>query len=180
MPIVFFVTFSLIFYYSSPESIIGLVGVENAYILIFILALIGGLTTFSGVPYHLVLVALATGGLNPLVLGGVTALGVMLGDSTSYYIGYQGRLLIPPRLQSTLQKLSSVQQKYPRLLPVFFLFYGSCLPFSNDVITIPMGFLHYPFWRVIIPLGVGNLVFNIALALVAIYAYGVLQVLPIF
>ncbi len=180
MPILFFVTFSLIFYYSSPESVIGFVGVENAYGLIFVLALAGGLTTFSGIPYHLVLVALATGGLNPFVLGGVTALGVMLGDSTSYYIGYQGRLLMPHRLQTALQKLSVLEDKYPKLLPFFFLLFGSCLPFSNDVITIPMGFLHYPFWRVIIPLGLGNLIFNVALALIAAHAYEVLQALPFF
>ncbi|OGI21505.1 MAG: hypothetical protein A2808_00490 [Candidatus Moranbacteria bacterium RIFCSPHIGHO2_01_FULL_55_24] len=180
IPILFFIGFSFVFSYSSPENILGFIGVENAYLLIFFLALLGGLTTFSGIPFHLVLIALATGGLNPFLLGTVTAIGVMLGDSTSYYIGHQGRSLMSPRLQSMLERLSFVQQKYPKLLPIFFFLYGSLLPLSNDVITIPMGLLRYPFWRVMIPLGLGNLVFNISLALVAAYAYEYLQALPFF
>lgn len=157
-----------------------MIGVENAYILMFILSLLGGLSTFSGVPYHVVLIALAVGGVNPFLLGAVTAVGVMLGDSTSYYLGYQGRALMSERIQQVLEKLEYIKEKYPRLLPVVFLLYGSFLPFSNDVIVIPMGFLRYPFWKVIIPLGVGNIIFNIGLALVAAYAYSYIQILPFF
>ncbi len=178
IPILVFIGFSLTFYYLPPESIIGFVGVQNAYLFMFVLALLGGLTTFSGIPYHMVLVALAVGGLNPLLLGLSTAVGVMLGDSTSYYLGSQGRLLLSPRMQSVLGTLSRVQQNYPRLLPVFFFLYGCIVPFSNDVITIPAGLLGYPFWRVMLTLGLGNLVFNISLAFVAAYAYGLLQYLP--
>ncbi|OGZ45788.1 MAG: hypothetical protein A3C84_00760 [Candidatus Ryanbacteria bacterium RIFCSPHIGHO2_02_FULL_48_12] len=178
IPIFFFVGFSLAFYYLPPESIIGFIGVENAYALIFILALLGGLTTLSGIPYHVVLVALAVGGLNPFFLGLSTAVGVMLGDSTSYYLGSQGRVLLSPRMQSILERLSHLQQKYPRLLPVLFFLYGCIVPFSNDIITIPAGLLGYPFWRVMLTLGLGNLVFNISLAFVAAYAYGILQYLP--
>lgn len=180
IPIILLVGFSLFFYYISPEGVIGMIGVENAYILMFILSLLGGLSTFSGVPYHVVLIALAVGGVNPFILGIVTAVGVMIGDSTSYYIGYQGRTLMSQRIQNVLEKLSYIKQKYPRLLPVIFLLYGSLLPFSNDVIVIPMGFLRYPFWRVIIPLGVGNIIFNIGLAVIAAYAYSYIQIFPFF
>ena len=175
--IAFFLFWSFLFLASSPDQIIAYVGVENAYLLIFVLALIGGLTTFSGVPYHLVLVTLAVGGLNPLLLGVVTACGVMLGDSTSYFIGYQGALLIPKRMHAMAERFFSVKERYPRLLPVLFFIYGSSVPFSNDIITIPMGFLRYPFWRVMLPLGLGNLVFNVTLAFLAIYAYGALATL---
>ncbi len=180
IPIILLVSFSLFFYYISPEGVIGMIGVENAYILMFILSLLGGLSTFSGVPYHVVLIALAVGGVNPFILGIVTAVGVMIGDSTSYYIGYQGRTLMSQRIQKVLEKLSYIKEKYPRLLPVIFLLYGSLLPFSNDVIVIPMGFLRYPFWRVIIPLGVGNIIFNIGLAVIAAYAYSYIQIFPFF
>lgn len=175
----FLVFWTLVFTYSSPEKIIGWLGVENAYGLIFILAILGGLTTFSGVPYHLVLVTLATGGLNPLILGSVTAAGVMLGDTTSYYIGYHGRRIVPDSIQKILARLCAWCLLRPRILPVFFFLYGALVPFSNDFIVISMGFAHYPFWRVMLPLGLGNLVFNISLAFLAVYAYGFLRgVLP--
>lgn len=180
LPIVMLVTFSVFFYYVSPEQVISYIGVENAYILMFILSVLGGLSTFSAVPYHIVLIALATGGVNPYLLGGITAIGVMLGDSTSYYIGYQGRALLSARMQDIVEKLSTVKEKYPKLLPLIFLLYGSLLPFSNDVVVIPMGLLRYPFWRVITPLAIGNIIFNIGLALLAVYAYDFLQALPFF
>ncbi len=180
VPIVMLVTFSVFFYYFSPEQVISYIGVENAYIMMFILSVLGGLSTFSAVPYHIVLIALATGGVNPYLLGGITAVGVMLGDSTSYYIGYQGQSLLSPRMKEVVEKLSMIKEKYPKLLPVIFLLYGSLLPFSNDLVVIPMGFLHYPFWRVITPLAIGNIIFNIALALLAVHAYGFLQALPFF
>jgi len=174
--ILFFVSISFYFYaYSSPEEIISLIGVKNAYALIFILAFLGGMTTFSGIPYHLVLITLATGELNPLFLGLSTAAGVMLGDSTSYYVGYQGSVIIPGALQKILMMIRNFGLKHPKILPLFFFLYGSLSPFSNDFIVISMGLSQYPFWRVMAPLGLGNLVFNISLAYLATQAYNLLK-----
>ena len=174
--ILFFVGCSFFLYYSSPENLIEFIGVENVYFFIFILALIGGMTTFSGIPYHLVLVTLAIGDLNPILLGVSAAAGVTLGDSTSYFVGHQGRVIIPQGIQKILGKISAFGFKHPRLLPLFFFLYGSFLPFSNDFIVISMGLARYPFWRVMIPLGAGNLIFNISLAFLASYAYDFLRI----
>ncbi len=165
---------TIFFYYSSPEKMILAIGVENAYALMFIFAFLGGLTTFSGVPYHAVLVMLAHGGLNPLYLGITAATGVIIGDATSYFIGYAGRDIVPQGIQNVLQRFLRFGLAHPRLLPVAFFLYGSLVPLSNDFIVISMGLARYPFWKVMVPLGLGNLVFNISLAYLAIYAYGFL------
>lgn len=178
LPLFAIVGFSLLFWFSSPEQVLSMVGVENAYLLIFFLALIGGLSTFSGVPYHVILVALAAGGLDPFLLGSVTAVGVMLGDSTSYYLGRQSAAIIPEQVLVRVQKLGFVKERYPRLLPFLFFCFGALLPISNDIITIPMGILRYPFWKTMIPLGLGNLVFNIGLALLSVHAYELVARLP--
>jgi len=176
MLILLFISMSFYFYaYSSPEEMISFIGVKNAYSLIFVLAFLGGMTTFSGIPYHLVLITLATGGLNPLFLGLSTATGVMLGDSTSYYVGYQGSVIIPGALQKILMIIRNFGLKHPKILPLFFFLYGSLSPFSNDFIVISMGLSQYPFWRVMVPLGLGNLVFNISLAYLATQAYNLLK-----
>ena len=170
-----FVGFSVLFYTLSPETIIEYLGVENAYLFIGVLAFLGGVTTFSGIPYHVVLVSLALGGLDPFILGGVTAFAVMAGDATSYYLGTQSRALLSKRMNEWLESLKTLYTNYPRLLPAVFFGYGCLIPFSNDVITIPMGMLGYPFWKVIIPLGLGNLIFNTTLAFLAIHAYEYLE-----
>lgn len=173
--ILFIAIYSLFLLYSSPEKLINFIGIENAYFLIFVLAFIGGLSTFSGVPYHWVLIALATGGLNPLMLGLSASFGVMLGDSTSYFIGYHGSAIVPAGIQKFLHKIQSFFMRFPKLLPLFIFLYGSFVPFSNDFIAISMGLARYPFWRVMIPLGLGNVVFNVSLSFLAIYAYDFLQ-----
>ena len=45
------------------------------------------------------------------------------------------------------------------------------IPIPNDVITVSMGLAHYPYWKVMLPLGLGNIIFNISLALVGFYGW---------
>ena len=100
----------------------------------------------------------------------------MLGDSTSYYVGYRGGAIISQRLQEGIFRyVHSFTKKYPKAFPVFCLLYGSFVPFSNDFITISAGLARYPFWRVMIPLALGNMIFNVSLAYFAVYAYDLLQ-----
>lgn len=175
-PFLFFAGISIYFYfYSSPEQLVELVGAENSYFLIFVLALLGGLTTFSGVPYHLVLITLAIGGLNPLLLGIFTAVGVILGDTTSYFVGYSGGEVMPSRVQKIVDRVYIYTDGYPKLLQAFFFLFGALTPISNDFIVISAGIAKYPFWKVMIPLAFGNLIFNTTLAYFAIGAYNLLQ-----
>lgn len=179
LPLVAWISFAVVMVglvsFISPETLIERIGVESAYTLLFVLALLGGFSVFSGVPYYIVLVTLATSGLNPYVLGSIAALAVMLGDSTSYMLGYLGRSVVPEQMQPMLARITAFEERHPRMLPAFFFCYGLCAPFSNDLITIPMGISHYPFWKVFIPLAVGNTIFNISLALLSVHAYSFVQ-----
>lgn len=167
--ILLFVSFSVLFYFLSPEVILSYVGFENAYIIILLLAFLGGLSTFSGIPYHIILIAFASGGLNPWLLGLLATAGVMLGDTTSFYLGTQSKKLLTERMLSVLDTLRKIENKSPRFITFFFFLYGALVPFSNDVIVIPSGILGYRFGRVMMPLGIGTLIFNISLALIATY-----------
>lgn len=174
-PLVFFIGVSAYFYFfSTPEGLVDLVGIENAYLLMFFVAFLGGLTTFNTVPYYSILLILANAGLNPLLLGLCSAGGVMFGDSTSYYVGYQGGTVIPPFLRNLFNKLHSTMTKHPKVFPLVCFIYGSISPLSNDFITIPAGLARYPFFRMMIPLALGNVVFNVSLAYLAVYAYSFL------
>jgi membrane protein YqaA with SNARE-associated domain len=167
--ITFFVSLSVLFYFLTPETILRFVGFENAYFIIFTLAFLGGLSTFSGIPYHIILMAFASGGLNPWLLGLLATAGVMLGDTTSFYLSSQSKKLLSERMLSVLETLKRVENKSPRFMTAVFFLYGALIPFSNDVIVIPSGLLGYRFWRVMVPLGIGTLIFNMSLALIATY-----------
>jgi membrane protein YqaA with SNARE-associated domain len=167
--ITFFISFSVLFYFLTPEAILRFVGFENAYFIILLLAFLGGLSTFSGIPYHIILMAFASGGLNPWLLGLLATGGVMLGDTTSFYLGTQSKKLLSERMLSVLETLRKVENTSPRFMTIIFFLYGALIPFSNDIIVIPSGLLGYRFWRVMVPLGVGTLIFNVSIALIATY-----------
>lgn len=165
------VTLSVTLYLIPPEVIVAGIGVKNAYALLFVMSLVGGMMIFSGIPYHLVMVSFALSGFNPYLLGLVAGLGVAFGDSTSYYAGYFGRALLSGRVQQNLEKLERVRHTHPRMLPIIFFFYACFVPFSSDVFTIPMGLIRYPFWKIILPLACGSIIFNTAICLLAVHAY---------
>lgn len=175
MPIVLWIVvlavFSVTLYLVSPDAIIAHIGVSNAYAIIFILSILGGMMTFSGIPYHLFLVTFVLSGLNPYLLGMIAGIGVTIGDMTSYMAGYYGRALVPRRIEVFMSKLEVLRESHPRLLPLIFLLYGSLVPYSSDVLTVPMGLIRYPFWKLMIPLGIGSMIFNVGLALLAAHAY---------
>lgn len=153
------------------DTLIDGLGASNAYALMFVLGVVGGFTTFTGIPYHFVLMSLAAGGLSPVALGVCTALGVMLGDSTMYLIGSRVKTALPPRMLATMDRLSGLLLRHPRLVPPALVAYGAVSPFSNDFVVASLSVVGYSYWRTILPLTLGNMFYNVALAYLGIYAY---------
>lgn len=153
------------------ETLIDTVGSNNAFVVMFLLGLIGGLTTFTGVPYQIMLMSFAAGGLSPLLLGVSTAAGVMLGDSTMYLIGRGLKSSLSPRLRHTLERIAEYLSRHPRLVTPSLIVYGSISPFSNDFVVGSLSIMGYSFWRTILPLAIGNIIYNVALAYFGVYLY---------
>ena len=175
-PFLFLVGVSLfLLNHSDPDYIVELVGVQNAYLLLFITAIFGGFTTFNIIPYHVLLVTLAVGGLNPFILGFLAATGVSIGDSTSYFVGYQGRMILPEKMGKWFDRINHLARENPKLFMLVCFLYSSIIPASNDFLTIPAGLARYPVWRVMIPLVLGNIVFDVTLAYFATHADSILH-----
>lgn len=155
------------------ETLVGYIGAENAYLLMFGLGLIGGFTTFSGIPYHLVLMSLAAGGGVPWLLGIVTASGVMVGDSVMFGVSKRVGGLVKGGLRDWLESVATIIAHHPRLLAPVLIVYGSISPFSNDFIVASLSMMGFSYKKIIIPLTFGNMLYNIALAYLGYYAYDV-------
>jgi len=153
------------------ENLILFVGGENVFLLMFALGMVGGLTTFTGIPYHLILMSFAAGGINPILLGIATAMGVVVGDSTMFFIGKNIKNVLPESISDLIQSLSYFLKMHPKLITPFLILYGSISPFSNDFIVASLGILGYGYWRIIVPLTLGNIVFNIGIAYAGLYAF---------
>jgi membrane protein YqaA with SNARE-associated domain len=166
-----FVGSGLLFASIPTETIIAYVGIERAPLLMFLLGVIGGMSTFTGIPYHLVLMGLAAGGATPWLLGVATAAGVMVGDSTTYALSRQAKQVVSGRLASWLTDVSHVLARHPRLLTPALVLYGTISPFSNDFVVASLTLMGISYRRIIIPLTIGNMLYNITLAYVGYYAY---------
>jgi uncharacterized membrane protein YdjX (TVP38/TMEM64 family) len=153
------------------ETLINYVGSDNALTLMFALGLLGGLTTFTGIPYHLVLMSFAAGGINPIGLGLATASGVMIGDSTMFYISKKVKKNLSHKTAKMFSKWALSLNKHPYLITPILISYGALSPFSNDFIVASMSIMGYSYRRIIIPLAIGNVIFNIAIAYAGLYAY---------
>ena len=167
-----FALWIILLYNFSPTEVVDFVGTENGYFLALVLALIGGTFVFFPFPYHIVIFTLAAGGLNPFLLGLFAGTGVLIGDSTSYLIGYTGREIISGRPARIFKKLYDWAIKKPKwVLPTFLYLYSSFIPTPNDFLVIPLGFARYPYTKVVIPLWLGAITFNTLLALAGIYGF---------
>jgi len=167
-----FLLWIFLIYKIPPTEIVDFVGIENGYFLTMVLALIGGTSILFPFPYHIVVFTLAAGGLNPFLLGIFAGTGIMIGDSTSYLIGYTGREIITGRAQKLFKKFYDWMIKKPKwILPTFLYIYVSISPLPNDFIVIPLGFARYPYLRIVVPLWLGSVTFNILLAFAGIYGF---------
>jgi membrane protein YqaA with SNARE-associated domain len=167
-----FILWSFMLYYFSPDKIVEIIGINNSYVLLLIFGFLGGTSIFFPFPYYLFVLTFSGGGLNPFLIGFLTGTGVMLGDCTSYFVGYIGREIAPKGLLSVFKRVYEWGLKKPKwILPSLLYLYTAIFPLPNDFILVPLGMTRYPFLRVIIPMWLGSITFNTILAITGFYAF---------
>lgn len=163
---------SLLLYHFRPNEIVASLGTSQGYILVFVAAFIGGTSIIFPFPYYLLVFTLGAGGLNPFFLGFAAGLGLLLGDSTSYYIGYQGRSIVPKRIKHIIDRTRYKLRASPAFVfPSVLFCYAAFVPLPNDFVILSLSLAHYPYWKVMIPLTLGNILFNILVAFAGLYGF---------
>ena len=162
---------SVALYFVTPEVIVSRLG-GHTLPAVFAAGVLGGTSILFPFPYYLVVATAAAGGASPILVGLCAGLGVMAGETTSYVVGHAGRTVLPAKASEVFGHLHRwVADTHSVKFYGFLFVYGSVMPLPNDVIVVPLGAAGVPYWRVILPLGAGNVVFNTATALLA--AYGI-------
>ncbi|MBR9703631.1 hypothetical protein GOV10_06325 [Candidatus Woesearchaeota archaeon] len=159
----------------SPSTIVSWLGVHNSYLALFVIAATGGVSFISGYVYFSFLGSLAAAGLNPLWLGLLGGVGVSIGDSLFYFLGKQGRFVLPQRIEKALNRSRKWLNKKTRWsIPLFVFSYAAFTPFPNEFMTISVGLTGTRFRHMIFPLLLGNIFITIMIALGIRYLAGVL------
>jgi membrane protein YqaA with SNARE-associated domain len=158
------VSWSVALYFVSPEAIVSSLGATTLP-AVFVAGVLGGTSIIFPFPYYLVVVTASAGGANPLLVGLSAGLGVIVGDTTSYLVGRAGREVLPAKAAGAI---AFVQRRVSDIHTVkfyaFLFVYGAVMPLPNDIVMVPLGAAGVPYWRVILPFGAGNILFNIVVA----------------
>ena len=71
---------TLLFWFG-PSATVDYLGAENTYLIIFLLAISGGLSSLTAGPFYATLGTFAAGGADPILLGVVAGASITVGDS---------------------------------------------------------------------------------------------------
>jgi uncharacterized membrane protein YdjX (TVP38/TMEM64 family) len=157
---------SVLLHLVTPNEIVSKIGVENGYIVMFLVALIGGSSTFSSVSYIATVLTLAVGGLNPLWLALVSGVGLSMSDTIFFLIGrHSHEFITAPRLHLFIDKIALWLSRRSRYtIGSFIYLYTAFTPLPTDFVTVILGLARQPYMLVILPLILGDFTYAYILA----------------
>ena len=130
------------------------------YTGVFIMSVISGFNLIVPVPFITFLPLLLAEGLLYIPTTLAIAAGLTFGDLIGYVIGLWGRDIAGPSNNKTVIWLLRIKERY-YWAPLCILFlYSSFIPFSNEVLVIPLGFLRYNIVHIFLITLVGNIIFS--------------------
>jgi membrane protein YqaA with SNARE-associated domain len=157
-------------YSVGAENIINYIGKNNSYFLSFIFGALGGSSFFVSFAFYASIFILVRGGLDPLLLGIIGGIGLSIGDSLFYFLGFQGRKMTYGKFEYKISKFSDWLVSKPKwVVFIISFFYISITPFPNDILMISTGLAKYPYRFVALALFLGNTAFLIFLGFLASY-----------
>ena len=144
------------------------------YFGIFAAAVVSGFNLVVPIPAVSFIPALIESGLNFWTTILILSLGMTIADVAAYILGRAGRGGFSHALnQKVMQRLNKLRDKHQYLpLGIIFLF-ASIVPFPNEIIVVPLGFLRYRMTYLIGAVFLGNIIFN------TLYSKGFLELFRI-
>ncbi|SET01090.1 membrane protein YqaA, SNARE-associated domain [Methanococcoides vulcani] len=154
--VLFIASWSILLFYHPPGEIVERLGVRNIYIFVFLLAMIGGVSTFTSTTFYTALITISLGGVNPIWIALLASIGLTFGDLAFYYLGTKGRQCIKGKYAGNVFRLTKWMEKIDDRITMLMIFFYSLTPLPSDIIAISLAIVGFPFRKMIIPLFVGN------------------------
>ncbi|MCF7795461.1 hypothetical protein K9M50_03820 [Patescibacteria group bacterium] len=147
-----------IVYFIGAQNIVFAIGLKNIYLLIFIIAVLGGHSSFISASFFTVYISIATGMDSHFLLAFLGGLGLSVGDSIFYYLGTKGRKLESKKWQNIIEKISTWTKKQSIYLVYFIIFiYNAFTPLPGDVLNITLGLSGIKYKKIIAIIIFGNI-----------------------
>ena len=111
------------------------------------------------IPYTIVILFLGTM-LDPFFIAISGGLGSALGEFFGYLLGYYGRTAVSEERRKKMDYMVKLFDSYGPV--AIFLF--ALTPLPDDLLFIPLGVMHYPFWKAFVPALLGKTLMTFILA----------------
>lgn len=159
---------SVLLYFVKPVAIVNFIGVSNSYVAIFIIALLGGASTFATTTTYAAVITLALGGVNVFALSLVAGAGATLGDGLFFYFGLKGRRYVYGRLEEIINRIALwLRQRSRWFLPLAVYLYSGFAPTPNGLMILTLALSGYQYKKIFLPNLLGNATFMLLLSLFA-------------
>jgi membrane protein YqaA with SNARE-associated domain len=142
---------------------------------IIFVSFISGLNLIVPIPAVSFIPLFVESGLNFWIAILLMVIGMTAADMIAFYLGKAGRYFMKEGRENRMFiYLERLRSRY-KFAPFIFLFlYAALIPFPNEVVVLPMGFLGYKARNLLVPLLLGNSAFNILSAFGILGAFNAL------
>ena len=146
----------------SPQKLVDSIGINNSFLILFLMAVFGGVSAFTSASFYATMVTFYIGGLNFFALIIIGAMGLTLGDFIFYYLGKRSRDFVS---ETSYKKKINSLKKFMKKIPDKFVFlliflYVGVSPLPKDVLCVFLGINDFPKTKFFILFFLGNLLFN--------------------
>jgi len=133
---------------------------QFGYLGVFLLAIIGGFNLVVPFPAAALSPIFLSTDLSVVGIIFTLALGTTLADSISYAVGILGRKHWEIEEHPYFLKFKTFRDKHEKWTIPILLLYASFVPYPNEILTLPLGFLGVRFRTLMPALLLGNLLHN--------------------
>jgi len=158
------VVLNAVLFFIGPEQIVESIGVKNTYLIVLVIAVVGGMSSFTGAAYVSAVIAFTAGGANPWLIGVCGGVGVFISDSIFYLLAEYGRRVVPIDWKPTLNRVAGKMQVFSTKTVLILSYIYHSLPLPSDLMMLVLVLGGYGF-RIIAPvLFLAALTYSILLA----------------
>ncbi|MEX2369127.1 MAG: hypothetical protein WD552_01905 [Candidatus Paceibacterota bacterium] len=163
--ILFIVAWSILLSHVSPREIVDYIGINNSVAVAFLISTFGGLSSITAGSYYAMLITFSSGGVNPLLLGIATGVGLTISDSLVYYLGTRGHEVLTGSWREHADRLSVwINKQHERSVQLFAFIYFGLTPMPNDLLTGALGLAEYSYKRLLPVMLLGNITLAVIIA----------------
>ena len=133
---------------------------KYGYLGIFVMGTVSGFNLAFPVPAVAFVPVFTASGLSAVPAVILMALGMTLGDLAGYFIGRAGHEVLLKNHNSDNGILGKFREKLRRAPLLLLFLYIAFVPFPNEILVIPMGFIGYRLKHIFPVILAGNMIFN--------------------